>query len=64
MHADLCDGVVFVVRAGQTDFERAEKASVEFRNKNLLGVILDRVEKQESCEAYHYGYSTADKEKN
>src|SRR5271163_742383 len=28
--ADLCDGVLFVVRAGQTDYEMAEKASSEF----------------------------------
>jgi protein-tyrosine kinase len=62
--ADLCDGVLFVVRAGQTDFETAEKASVEFRNKNLLGVVLNRVEKRESYGAYHYGYSAVDKEKN
>lgn len=64
MLADLCDGVLFVVRAGRTDFETAEKASVEFRDKNLLGVVLNRVEKHESYGSYHYGYSTPDKEKN
>ena len=37
MLADLCDGVLFVVRAGFTDFEMAEKASSEFHEKNLLG---------------------------
>lgn len=59
--ADLCDGVLFVVRAGETDFEVAEKAVSEFRDKNLLGVILNRVEKSESYGGYHYGY-TAEKE--
>jgi protein-tyrosine kinase len=54
--ADLCDGVVFVVRAGSTDFEVAEKASAEFRDKNLLGVVLNRVERQESYGGYYYGY--------
>src|SRR6266566_3375551 len=39
--ADLCDGVLFVVRAGVTDFEVAEKAVAEFREKNLLGVVLN-----------------------
>ena len=54
--ADVCDGVLFVVRAGRTAFEVAEKASVEFRDKNLLGVVLNRVEKQESYGGYYYGY--------
>jgi protein-tyrosine kinase len=54
--ADLCDGVLFVVRAGSTDFEVAEKASAEFHNKNLLGVVLNRVQKQESYGGYYYGY--------
>jgi protein-tyrosine kinase len=54
--ADICDGVLFVVRAGSTDFEIAEKASSEFRNKNLLGVVLNRVENQEHYGGYYYGY--------
>jgi protein-tyrosine kinase len=54
--ADVCDGVLFVVRAGSTDFEVAEKASAEFHGKNLLGVVLNRVEKQESYGGYYYGY--------
>ena len=54
--ADVCDGVLFVVRAGRTAFEVAEKASAEFRDKNLLGVVLNRVEKQESYGGYYYGY--------
>src|ERR1700690_3055616 len=41
--ADMCDGVLFIVRAGETDFELAQKASGEFAEKNLLGVILNRV---------------------
>ena len=54
--ADLCDGVLFVVRAGQTDCEMAEKASSEFREKNLLGVVLNGVEKGDSYGTYYYGY--------
>ena len=61
--ADLCDGVLFVVRAGKTDFETAEKAASDFRDKNLLGVVLNRVEKHESYGGYYYGYPAADKEK-
>jgi Mrp family chromosome partitioning ATPase len=54
--ADMCDGVLFVVRAGSTDFQLAEKASAEFREKNLLGVVLNRVEKHDAYGGYYYGY--------
>jgi len=54
--ADVCDGVLFVVQAGSTDFEVAEKASSEFREKNLLGIVLNRVERSESHGDYYYGY--------
>jgi protein-tyrosine kinase len=53
--ADMCDGVMFVVRAGSTDFEVAEKASLEFREKNLLGVVLNRVDRHEGYGTYYYG---------
>jgi len=56
--ADMCDGVLFVVRAGSTDFELAIKASSEFREKNLLGVVLNRVEKGDSYGGYYYGYGS------
>ncbi len=51
--ADMCDGVLFVVRAGATDSTLAERAVSEFREKNLLGVVLNRVEKSDT-----YGYGT------
>jgi len=60
--ADLCDGVLFVVRAGGTDFETVEKASSEFRDKNLLGIVLNCVEKNESYGGYYYSYSLTPKE--
>jgi protein-tyrosine kinase len=59
--ADMCDGVLFVVRAGTTDFEVAQKASSEFREKNLLGVVLNRVDRSETYGSYYYGY-TGEKE--
>jgi protein-tyrosine kinase len=55
--ADMCDGILFVVRAGVTGFETAEKAVLEFRDKRMLGVVLNRVEKDASYGSYHYGYS-------
>ena len=61
--ADLCDGVLFVVRAGETNFEVARKASSEFRDKNLLGVVLNRAQQNDSYDGYYYGYPAADKKK-
>jgi protein-tyrosine kinase len=55
--ADLCDGVLFVVRAGETDHEAAKKGSLEFREKNLLGVVLNQVENSETQSSYYYGHS-------
>jgi protein-tyrosine kinase len=52
--ADLADGVLLVLRAGSTDLEVAEKAAAEFRSKNLLGVVLNQVEKSDSYGEYYY----------
>lgn len=46
--ADLVDGVLFVIRAGATDAEIAERMSAEFQGKNLLGVVLNQVQKSDS----------------
>jgi len=39
--ADFCDGTLFVVRAGVTNFELVTRAAAEFEGKNLLGVVLN-----------------------
>jgi protein-tyrosine kinase len=54
--ADYCDGVLFVVRAGRTDYEVAERAAAEFRNKNLLGVVLNRIEQADTYGGYYEHY--------
>jgi protein-tyrosine kinase len=59
--ADMCDGVLFVVRAGSTDYELAAKASAEFQEKNLLGVVLNRVDKSDSYGDYYYGPDSGSK---
>jgi len=59
--ADICDGVLFVVRAGATDFEIAQRAAGEFDERRMLGVILNHVEKSEGY-GYYYTYPH-DKEK-
>jgi protein-tyrosine kinase len=56
MLADMCNGVLFVVRAGSTDFEAALRGAAEFQGKNLLGVVLNRVDKAASYDSYYYGY--------
>jgi protein-tyrosine kinase len=56
MMADVCDGVLFVVRAGMTDHEMAAKATGEFQDRNLLGVVLNRVEDGAGYGGYYYGY--------
>jgi len=55
--ADLCDGVLFVVRAGTTDFEVAERAVAEFREKNLLGVVLNGAEQGAAYGEYYNHYT-------
>jgi protein-tyrosine kinase len=57
MMADLCDGVLFVVRAGSTDHAMATKAATEFQEKNLLGVVLNRVDSDAGYGGYYYGYA-------
>jgi protein-tyrosine kinase len=59
--ADLCDGVLFVVKAGATAHELAEKASSEFLKKNLLGVVLNRAEQDASYGGYYSGYVSDDR---
>lgn len=52
--ADLCDGLLFVVRAGVTDFEVAARGAAEFEGKNLLGVVLNGTEDDSSYGGYYY----------
>ena len=56
MLAGHCDGVLFVVRAGTTDSEIAQRVAAEFRDKNLLGVVLNRVDSADTYNNYYYGY--------
>ena len=56
--ADLADGVLFVIRAGFTDAQIVERTAAEFQGKNLLGVVLNQVEKRDSYGGeYHNDYS-------
>lgn len=54
--ADLVDGVLFVIRAGSTDAEIVERTAAEFQGKNLLGVVLNRVQKSDSYGEQYQNY--------
>jgi capsular exopolysaccharide synthesis family protein len=56
--AGLSDGVLLVLRAGTTPAAAVEKAAAEFKSKNLLGVVLNRVKKTDSYGEYDYDYRT------
>jgi tyrosine-protein kinase Etk/Wzc len=54
---DMCDGVLLIVRSGSTPSEVAQKACQELQGKNILGVVLNAVEKGHLYESYYYeGY--------
>lgn len=55
--ADLCDGIVMVVRAGTTPAETAQRACQEMQGKNIVGVVLNAVEASHLYGSYYYeGY--------
>jgi protein-tyrosine kinase len=61
--ANLCDGVLLVVRAGSTPSEVAERARQELQGKNVVGVVLNAVDESgihgsTYYQAYGYGYGT------
>jgi protein-tyrosine kinase len=56
MIASHCDGVLVVVKANSTDIQLAQKACQEFQEKNLIGVLLNRVEAIPGYEDYTYAY--------
>jgi protein-tyrosine kinase len=60
--ADMCDGTLFVLRAGVTDVEIAARAAAQFENKNLLGVVLNGVGPDANYGQYYNGvYGAAEK---
>jgi len=57
--ADLVDGVLLVVRAGQTPAETAQRACQELQGRNLVGAVLNAVGPQHAHGSYYsstYGY--------
>lgn len=61
--ADLCDGVLFVVQAGVTDFELAAKACEDFKNDSIVGVVFNRIERGMGYGGYYYTYPSGENSK-
>lgn len=60
---DMCDGVLLVVRSGSTPSELAQKACQELQGKNIVGVVLNAVERGHLYDSYYYdgyGYGAGD----
>jgi capsular exopolysaccharide synthesis family protein len=56
----LCDGVIFVVKAGSTALEVSRRGCDEFQGKNLLGVVLNSAAEDASYGQYYYAYQIAE----
>jgi protein-tyrosine kinase len=52
--AEFCDGVILVVRAASTPASVAELAKREFRDRPILGVVLNQVAKTEATYSKYY----------
>jgi protein-tyrosine kinase len=53
--AEVCDGIVLVVRAGSTPSASARKASQELQGKSIIGVVLNTVERNVFAYSSYYG---------
>lgn len=53
--ARATDGVLLVARAGSTDFTTVQQAQAQLKAANVLGVVLNAVEKAPQVSSY-YGY--------
>lgn len=60
--AEVCDGVLLVVGAGMQPFDALQKTRLQFSNKRLLGVVLNRAEPRASYSYKYYGYYGGGKE--
>ena len=55
--ADMCDGVLLVVRAGSTPSAVAQRAIQELQGKNVVGVVLNAVDEAGIYgSGYYQGY--------
>jgi Mrp family chromosome partitioning ATPase len=53
--ADICDGVLLIVRAASTPSAVAEKARQELQGQNIVGVVLNAVDEAGMYGSAYYG---------
>jgi capsular exopolysaccharide synthesis family protein len=53
--ADLCDGVILVVKAASTPSEIAQRACQELSGRNVIGIVLNAIDKN-THDYYDYYY--------
>jgi protein-tyrosine kinase len=52
--ADMCDGVLLVVRAGVTPAPTVQRARQELQSRNVVGVLLNAVQQTHLYGSYYY----------
>jgi Mrp family chromosome partitioning ATPase len=61
--ATMCDGVIFVVRAGSTPAAVSQKACQQFQDANIVGVVLNSADDSVGAGSYYqysgYGFGPA-----
>ena len=55
--AELCDGILLVVRSGETPYDAAQKTCQQFQERHVLGVVLNSVAPGQGYAAYYYSPS-------
>jgi capsular exopolysaccharide synthesis family protein len=52
--AEISDGVLMVVQAGETPYDIAQKGCQQFRDKHLVGAVLNRVAPASAYRSYYH----------
>jgi Mrp family chromosome partitioning ATPase len=52
--AEVCDGILLVVRAASTPSEAAQRACQELQGRNIVGVVLNAVDQDNAQGSYYY----------
>lgn len=53
--AECADGIVFVLQAGHTPSDLAQRSAEQIRGKRYLGIVLNAVETSATGSSYYYG---------
>ncbi len=59
--AEFCDGVLMVVRSGQTPADAARRVAQELRGKHYFGVVLNCADPSSGYSSYYYYYKPGSK---